>query len=1118
MSLEIRSCLERTYIRGRENKTLQTICISFSNQSEVRRDFDIFCNKKGITNAYRIDLTPNDYYYPLAPIIYIIKELMKNNKLTINDFYESLNLAPFEKSILSETLDKPNLLELYYLPTDVIYVKQRLVQHLKSIFLHLVSLKNGDPLLICITNLQFAGSSSFDAFLKFVQTDVSFKKNTTNLNNQNFNIEIDTSNKLGLLSNPNVILLLSFANDVISSDCPTKDWVSYEEDFGQISNLLHPRDYDRPTDDEYNWNKLPYQYSKPISIDEIIQSGNLLVHYFCTKEAIFLIKNSLKNISNQGIAVSDPKEIQLYKILGRAYLYNTNTEEALLAFDNMYEKAQYLNRTEDSCKAYIELSYAHLFRSDQESALHFAEMASHLGDLIINLKLVTISQFCLFVAYDKESFKFGFNKLNSLISNLEKFNLIKEMTFVLRNTFAQVPLDENITYQTALTYCSRAITLANRFNIKNELAAATLCKGIVLLHLNQIENAQIAYRSSENYYKQISLHQDLTHVYNSMGFLQFESEEYVQAHENYLKSLHSSIKACDYSEIAITLYNLAELYNFCGMNYYSLQTLNILNKVMVIRNTKSMPFHNLHHILLNKALAYIKNGDKDGVVYADEMLKRSSEYNNELKLNDSELFLFSCINTLIVAKSKKNLDLPLSELNKLFIKNQANLPLKLIMLYFKIVLEINVRRNHYEDAYNTFKKGYIFAKQHNLQHSKAMLIAIMNNKIDDAYKFTDSIKPPVDELDQIITLVEQERKVNILWREVHEMRLISMLHNYGISVKNNESLCKETIRLICSHFNVNGGLVLLINNDNTSELPITIICEQLYKRGGSKISYPLHAHFIHEHLQNCYQECTDEKIGAYKFNKIMFFPLQDQNTMFGQMILYTSDSNDKNSNSNDYEVLTFISQQLATQMLTIIQRKTLVRISTTDMLTGLYNRAEFSNLLTGIIQDLSPSQNIALGFLDLDNFKYYNDNLGHDIGDKLLVWFAQLLNENKIIGDIACRWGGDEFLLLMNNCSAEDAENRMQHILDTLKSKNGYKEQIEKLLGHEINNLPEKYYLSCSIGIIDSSSLSRPFTEEDLLTHADAALYEVKRTGKGRVLNFEKMTHETDSQIMESNR
>lgn len=250
----------------------------------------------------------------------------------------------------------------------------------------------------------------------------------------------------------------------------------------------------------------------------------------------------------------------------------------------------------------------------------------------------------------------------------------------------------------------------------------------------------------------------------------------------------------------------------------------------------------------------------------------------------------------------------------------------------------------------------------------------------------------------------------------------------------------------------------------------------------------------------------------------MIFPLMDRSNLFAQLLLFTFESKSSTLLASQIDSISFITQQLSSQLIMMSQRNKLIQVSTTDMLTGLYNRMEFNNLMNEAISELKPNENIALGFVDLDNFKYYNDNLGHDIGDKLLVWFAELLLNYKEERDIACRWGGDEFLLLMKNCDAQEAEIRMQKILDTLKSKLGYKKEIEEFLGRPVNNLPEKYYLACSIGVMDSSTLPRPFKDSDLLNHADKALYEVKRTGKGRVLNYENMTHEADDQIMESNR
>ena len=342
-----------------------------------------------------------------------------------------------------------------------------------------------------------------------------------------------------------------------------------------------------------------------------------------------------------------------------------------------------------------------------------------------------------------------------------------------------------------------------------------------------------------------------------------------------------------------------------------------------------------------------------------------------------------------------------------------------------------------------------------------------------------------------------------------------MLHNFSLSVDSYNQLAAETIRLLSSHFNINGGIIYFVDKEeHTSSL--------IHEFNSSKIqpnfSFKKIEKFINSHISTEFQELTDVTIGPDVVHRIMIYPLIDRTEVFGQMLLFSFDKSLKRDHKEEHDSITMISQQLSSQLIMILQRNELIRVSTTDMLTGLYNRMEFNRLITKVIRELPSDQNIALGFMDLDNFKYYNDNLGHDIGDKLLVWFAELINSLKDKTDIACRWGGDEFLLLMKNCNAAAAEKKMQTILNTLKSKMGYKHEIEEFLGTKVDNLPERYYLSCSIGVMDSSSLPRPFTESELLTHADAALYEVKRTGKGKVLNFENMTHEADGMIMESNR
>ena len=423
-------------------------------------------------------------------------------------------------------------------------------------------------------------------------------------------------------------------------------------------------------------------------------------------------------------------------------------------------------------------------------------------------------------------------------------------------------------------------------------------------------------------------------------------------------------------------------------------------------------------------------------------------------------------------------------------------------------------RNDYESRFRYLKEGYSYAIKNQLFNSQKLIINCwkLNFKPYEGYSV---IEVPMNELNQIIQLVRQEHKVNTLWKQVHEMRLISMLHNFSLSVDSYRQLAAETLRLLSSHFNINGGMIYFVSQEkNTSSL--------IYEFNSSKIqpnfSFKKIEKFINSHITKEFTEMTDITIGPDKVHRVMIYPLIDRTEVFGQMLLFSFDKALRSNYEEEHDSITMISQQLSSQLIMILQRNELIKVSTTDMLTGLYNRMEFNRIITKLIANLPATSNIALGFIDLDNFKYYNDNLGHEIGDKLLVWFAELLNSLKGQNDIVCRWGGDEFLFLMKDCNADEAEKRMTVVLNTLKKKNGYKKEIEEFLHTTVDNLPERYYLSCSIGVMDSSSLPKPFTESDLLTNADAALYEVKRTGKGKVLNFKNMTHEADGVIMESNR
>lgn len=162
----------------------------------------------------------------------------------------------------------------------------------------------------------------------------------------------------------------------------------------------------------------------------------------------------------------------------------------------------------------------------------------------------------------------------------------------------------------------------------------------------------------------------------------------------------------------------------------------------------------------------------------------------------------------------------------------------------------------------------------------------------------------------------------------------------------------------------------------------------------------------------------------------------------------------------------------------------LERRATSDPLTGLPNRALFTDLLErGLARAHRRNEPLAVLFLDLDNFKYVNDSLGHEVGDKLLVEVADNIRKSLRETDTAARIGGDEFAVLLEDVEDEAGAARVaQRISDSLQAPSC-------LQGHEVRT-------TFSIGV--ALGVSNKENPGELLRNADTAMYQAKNNGKNR--------------------
>ncbi|WFE69960.1 GGDEF domain-containing protein [Halomonas sp. M1] len=159
----------------------------------------------------------------------------------------------------------------------------------------------------------------------------------------------------------------------------------------------------------------------------------------------------------------------------------------------------------------------------------------------------------------------------------------------------------------------------------------------------------------------------------------------------------------------------------------------------------------------------------------------------------------------------------------------------------------------------------------------------------------------------------------------------------------------------------------------------------------------------------------------------------------------------------------------------------LKRLATTDMLTGLINRARFDYLIKHEIGRLNRYiRPFSLIMLDVDYFKSVNDSLGHDVGDQVLATLSKLLEENLRESDYCARWGGEEFMILAPETALAQAVKLADKVRQRIRC----------------SHFPGAGSVTVSMGVVEVTPHE---TQQSVMKRVDNALYRAKEKGRDRV-------------------
>jgi len=194
-----------------------------------------------------------------------------------------------------------------------------------------------------------------------------------------------------------------------------------------------------------------------------------------------------------------------------------------------------------------------------------------------------------------------------------------------------------------------------------------------------------------------------------------------------------------------------------------------------------------------------------------------------------------------------------------------------------------------------------------------------------------------------------------------------------------------------------------------------------------------------------------------------------------------------------------------------------------DQLTSLFSRQKFDHdrLVLDEFFRVSPytdNYKISILYLDLDNFKYYNDTFGHPVGDQILIQFGRLLQNLLRGADSVYRIGGDEFVIFLPDTDEEGAKRMALRILDKFEIEDYFRGQLEIYLKKKLS-IDIKNQLSCSIGIAsfygDSGGL---LDTNNIVINADRAMLSAKSGGKNCFVVYSKEMDSYDELMADRNR
>lgn len=883
-----------------------------------------------------------------------------------------------------------------------------------------------------------------------------------------------------------------------------------------------------------NDNRVSFVPNRRFFSDYLIKLENLC-KMFAIEDARYYIEIINARLAEEKLNISNDDKIKFYQISAMCYILQYDNNSAMLTCDRINALI------DESTEKRIVFMYNYLcglaqMLTNMSGLTHkytqkCLEIANEIQDEELVLRTEILIYSMQFYGW-KDVFSIDFNNIDvpeEFINKLERYGYKNNLAYFIFYSYDNdlESIKKFIEKGSSDTY-NKALSIANEIGNINVLLSAFSKYTIIFSGRGYVKNTDMFYDEKLKILKEDKNTIRLVHTYMGIGYNYITREHHNKSNENLCKAFDYMYNLKEAESIIEILYNMT-LNCFCAQDYMSsCYYIEAMFKMLYNLRMETIQICNATKLYGIQALAYSIVGNEyrcfkclnNMEIRLSHILDKEDDEEIDTYYWDEDLFLYYLVNAVV---SKRNNDLEkalenFKEADTYFQKCKS-------VLFYVIVYYISEYYDLYKKMGNTEKADEIYEAGLNYCHDNGFVLKAQSlmNIVEGK---TINIRPISMEnthatIDQAIDLSETVGKERKLVEREKDITFLSLLQE----TLNKDTIDKEFLidnTMVSLQNNYNFDSIILIGNNNGRY-------ELLYKDTMCNMDIDIESvvdffsRFKHDFIVDRTEKrfFTDYKdivnlFGRNKIVSMVGMPIFDEN---GIKLIFVATTNMHINFRRNRELLSKEARviirtaviQLGICLERINNKKNIIEmneklnaLAITDMLTGLYNR---QGLTKKIEESCNCKNSVSILYADLDNFKYYNDTFGHDAGDVILVEFAKVFNKVSSKLGYAVRYGGDEFLVVLNNVSKEEVCKVAEEIYDTIKD--GFVEVISKYLNKDVD-IPKDKLVSCSIGIA-SSDYSSNESFADTLKKADQALYYMKRKHKGGYILWEKLNEQKDN-------